>query len=309
MSAATSRPAERSRRSRAVRPRPGCRDSRWARAARCGSRSRCRRSISSACCHRDRAAASRYPYDLEWMEGGMLHHALRIHDGARHLRRRRRSTSSRTSTRRSTRRCSRLFGGVFGLTYTLGRVISVLVAARHLRRRRARRSARARVTSTPRCGPALVGVALALGLFAAAYPVRRGLVRPRARRHAVPVPGHRRASPALPRWATTGDRARAVTRASPPAAALLAFAFFCEADRHHLRRARRRDRARRCVAPAPDVHRGRPALIGLGGTRAPAARRRTAGSGPTSARSTARTTSTWIGSGSRSATSCGTSAR
>ena len=22
-----------------------------------------------------------YPYDLEWMEGGMLHHAQRIHDG------------------------------------------------------------------------------------------------------------------------------------------------------------------------------------------------------------------------------------
>ena len=66
-----------------------------------------------------------YPYDLEWMEGGMLHHALRIQNGEGiyvppsidfipYL-----YTPLYPSL-------LAMLGGAFGLTYTLGRAISVL---------------------------------------------------------------------------------------------------------------------------------------------------------------------------------------
>lgn len=112
-----------------------------------------------------------YPYDLEWMEGGMLHHALRF------------QTGSGIYTAPSIDFIPYLYtplypailatlGEIFGLTYTLGRVISVLsllgIAAvgiisicaprfRHLAH-----------------GPAITGSLLALGLFAATYPYVEG---------------------------------------------------------------------------------------------------------------------------------------
>ena len=69
-----------------------------------------------------------YPYDLEWMEGGMLHHAQRIHGGLGiyvapsiefipYL-----YTPLYPSL-------LALFGGAFGISYTLGRAFSVRVAS------------------------------------------------------------------------------------------------------------------------------------------------------------------------------------
>jgi hypothetical protein len=110
-----------------------------------------------------------YPYDLEWMEGGMLHHAQRIRDGSGiyvppsvdfipYL-----YTPLYPSL-------VALFGGWFGVTYTLGRTISVLsligiaiVSAKNFTYHRLGRR-----------GPTWAGVALALGLFAAYYPVVDG---------------------------------------------------------------------------------------------------------------------------------------
>ena len=65
-----------------------------------------------------------------------------------------------------------LLGGAFGISYTLGRVLSVvsliglgLVAAIQIAGPR---------NEHPRRAPAWAGVALALGLFAAAYPYVEG---------------------------------------------------------------------------------------------------------------------------------------
>ncbi len=112
-----------------------------------------------------------YPYDLEWMEGGMLHHALRFQTG--------RGIYAEPSIEFIPYLYTPLYpallaalGEVFGLTYTIGRVVSVLsllgiavVACISLCSSRARHAALA---------PAIVGVLLALGLFAAAYPYMEG---------------------------------------------------------------------------------------------------------------------------------------
>lgn len=112
-----------------------------------------------------------YPYDLEWMEGGMLHHALRLQtgDGLYH------EPSIEFIPYLYTPlypALLALLGEVFGLTYTLGRVISDLsllgiavVACISLCSPRSRHAALL---------PALVGVVLALGLFAAVYPFVEG---------------------------------------------------------------------------------------------------------------------------------------
>ena len=112
-----------------------------------------------------------YPYDLEWMEGGMLHHALRMreHHGIYG------PPSIEFIPYLYTPMYPALLatlGGIFGLGYTLGRTISVLsllgiaiVATLAIAAPRFRHVAR---------GPALCGVALALGLFAAAYPDMEG---------------------------------------------------------------------------------------------------------------------------------------
>src|SRR5262245_30152441 len=105
------------------------------------------------------------------MEGGMLHHALRFQTGA--------GIYHEPSIEFIPYLYTPLYpallamlGEVFGLTYTLGRVLSVLsllgigvVAVISLCSPRSRHAALL---------PAVVGVVLALGLFAAAYPFMEG---------------------------------------------------------------------------------------------------------------------------------------
>jgi len=112
-----------------------------------------------------------YPYDLEWMEGGMLHHALRFQTGH--------GIYSEPSVEFIPYLYTPLYpallailGEIFGLTYTLGRVISVvslvgiaIVGAISICSPRSRHAAML---------PALVGTALALGMFAAVYPYMEG---------------------------------------------------------------------------------------------------------------------------------------
>ncbi|HWU90820.1 MAG TPA: hypothetical protein VN253_26320, partial [Kofleriaceae bacterium] len=164
-----------------------------------------------------------YPYDLEWMEGGMLHHALRIREGEGiyvppsvdfipYL-----YTPLYPAI-------LALFGGVFGITYTLGRAVSVLsllgisiISALQIGSRRDEHTA---------LGPALAGAALALGLFAAAYPATDGwydLVRADTL-FLFMITG---ALAGLPRWARTGAGLRGHARVAA-GAALLALAFFCK---------------------------------------------------------------------------------
>ena len=106
-----------------------------------------------------------YPYDLEWMEGGMLHHALRI------------QTGHGIYTPPSIDFIPYLYtplypallavlGEIFGLTYTLGRTVSDLalvgiaaVAVGSIAGRRFEHPSR---------GIAFAGAVLALGLFAVA---------------------------------------------------------------------------------------------------------------------------------------------
>ena len=112
-----------------------------------------------------------YPYDLEWMEGGMLHHALRF------------QTGHGIYTAPSIEFIPYLYtplypallatlGGIFGLSYTLGRVLSVLsllgiavVGTITICAPRFRHDGKA---------PGIVGSVLALGLFAAVYPYVEG---------------------------------------------------------------------------------------------------------------------------------------
>lgn len=112
-----------------------------------------------------------YPYDLEWMEGGMLHHALRFQTGH--------GIYNEPSIEFIPYLYTPLYpallallGEVFGLTYTLGRTLSVLalvgiamVAFVSLCAPRWRH---------PERTPVIVGGVLALGLFAAAYPYMEG---------------------------------------------------------------------------------------------------------------------------------------
>jgi hypothetical protein len=112
-----------------------------------------------------------YPYDLEWMEGGMLHHALRFQTGAGIYHEPSVDFIPYLYTPLYPALLA-LLGEVFGLTYTLGRVISVLslvgiaiVAFISLCSPRSRHVAKL---------PAVVGCALALGLFAAVYPFMEG---------------------------------------------------------------------------------------------------------------------------------------
>ena len=106
-----------------------------------------------------------YPYDLEWMEGGLLGHAARIGD--------RQGIYVEPTVDFIPYLYTPLYpaliallGGIFGVSYVLGRVLSVLaligllsfmVGAIVRQRDAARR-------------PAWVGGAAAVGLFSAAYP-------------------------------------------------------------------------------------------------------------------------------------------
>ncbi|HUJ57149.1 MAG TPA: hypothetical protein VLX92_01590 [Kofleriaceae bacterium] len=112
-----------------------------------------------------------YPYDLEWMEGGLLHHAQRLADGH--------GIYAAPSIEFIPYLYTPLYpallalcGKIVGLGYTLGRAISVLslvgiavVGAVSIAGERFRQVAR---------GPAWGGVVIALGVIAAAYPYLDG---------------------------------------------------------------------------------------------------------------------------------------
>lgn len=115
------------------------------------------------------AARFAYPYDLEWMEGGVLHGAARIASGD--------GIYGAPSVDYISFLYTPLYpgllavlGSVFGLSYQLGRLISILslvgLAAVALGNA---------VAWSPRWrGAALAGTVLGLGLFAAAYPMMEG---------------------------------------------------------------------------------------------------------------------------------------
>lgn len=164
-----------------------------------------------------------YPYDLEWMEGGMLHHAQRIQDGhgiyvppsidfIPYL-----YTPLYPAL-------VALLGSAFGISYTLGRAISVLalVGTAIVALVQVTGSTHQHVSRLP----ALAGGVLGLALFAAAYPYMEGwydLVRADTL-YLFMVTA---AIAALPRWATTGEGLAGHARVAA-AAALLALAFFCK---------------------------------------------------------------------------------
>ena len=162
-----------------------------------------------------------YPFDLEWMEGGMLHHAQRIHDGLGiygppsvdfipYL-----YTPLYPSL-------IAMFSGAFGLTYALGRTFSLLaligigfVTGASVGSRRHEHVHRE---------PVWAGVALALGLFAATYPFVEGwydLVRADTFFLWMVTA----AIAGLPRWAAVGSGLGGHMRVAA-GAAILALAFF-----------------------------------------------------------------------------------
>ncbi len=161
-----------------------------------------------------------YPYDLEWMEGGLLHHAQRISDGQ--------PLYAPPSIEFIPYLYTPLYpavlamlGKVFGLGYTLGRVISVLslvgIALIAL-------VPAIREREQPR-GPAWAGAFIALGLFAATYPYVEGwfdLVRGDTLFLLMVTAG----IAALPGWARSEGLAGHGRVAA--GAALLALSFFCK---------------------------------------------------------------------------------
>ena len=164
-----------------------------------------------------------YPYDLEWMEGGMLHHALRIRSGE--------GIYAPPSIEFIPYLYTPLYpailamlGGVVGISYTVGRIISVIsligiavVSAVQLGHRR---HAHADLGATG------AGIALALGLFAAAYPATDGwydLVRADTLFLFMVTS----AIAALPAWSRVGAGLGGHARTAA-GGVLLALAFFCK---------------------------------------------------------------------------------
>jgi hypothetical protein len=164
-----------------------------------------------------------YPYDLEWMEGGMLHHAQRIRDGL--------GIYVPPSVDFIPYLYTPLYpailallGGVVGISYAVARAISVLalvgiaaVAVIHL--------GKAREPHAP-LAPRAAGVALALGLFAAAYPVTDGwydLVRADALFLSIVTA----AIAGLPRWSRSGAGLPGHARVAA-GAVMLALAVLCK---------------------------------------------------------------------------------
>ncbi|MGE0548980.1 MAG: hypothetical protein AB7O24_13155 [Kofleriaceae bacterium] len=169
------------------------------------------------------AGRAGYPYDLEWMEGGMLHHAQRI------------SSGEGIYTAPSIDFIPYLYtplypallamlGSIFGITYQLGRAISIVslvgiaaVAAVQIGARR---------HDHPCAGPVWAGVALAVGLFAGVYPYVEGwydLVRGDTLFLFMVTAG----IAGLPRWAHAGTGLAGHARIAA-GAAVLALAFFCK---------------------------------------------------------------------------------
>ncbi|MBL9019316.1 MAG: hypothetical protein JNL83_34330 [Myxococcales bacterium] len=162
-----------------------------------------------------------YPYDLEWMEGGMLHHAQRIRAGLGiygppsidfipYL-----YTPLYPSL-------LALLSGAFGLTYTLGRMFSVLalvgIAVSSFASIGSRRWGHLHHE------PAIAGALLALGLFASTYPFVEGwfdLVRADTFFLWIVTA----AIAGLPRWSRIGTGIHGHGRVAA-GAAMLALAFF-----------------------------------------------------------------------------------
>ena len=162
-----------------------------------------------------------YPYDLEWMEGGLLHHALRIRLGQGIYVPPSADFVPYLYTPLYPALLA-LFGGPFGVSYALGRAISIIglvgIAATSIA---SLASAHARPL-----GATLAGATLALGLFAASYPFVEGwydLVRADTFFLFMVTAG----IAGLPHWARSDDGVAGHGKVAA-GAALLALAFFCK---------------------------------------------------------------------------------
>ncbi|MBA3461667.1 MAG: hypothetical protein H0T46_17015 [Deltaproteobacteria bacterium] len=162
-----------------------------------------------------------YPYDLEWMEGGMLHHALRIRQGL--------GIYGPPSVDFIPYLYTPLYpsmlallGSMLGISYTVGRMFSlialvgiVFVAFASIGSKRHGHLHRE---------PVIAGVVLALGLFAATYPFVEGwfdLVRADTFFLWMVTAG----IAGLPRWASAGTGLGGHARVAI-GGALMALAFF-----------------------------------------------------------------------------------
>lgn len=162
-----------------------------------------------------------YPYDLEWMEGGMLHHALRIRLGQGIYVPPSADFIPYLYTPLYPTLLA-LFGGASGPSYLLGRAVSAagLVGIAG--------TALASLLGVPQrpVGAALTGTALALGLFAACYPFVEGwydLVRADTLFLFMVTAG----IAGLPYWARSDDGIVGHGKVAA-GAALMALAFFCK---------------------------------------------------------------------------------
>jgi hypothetical protein len=162
-----------------------------------------------------------YPYDLEWMEGGMLHHALRIRLGQGIYVPPSADFIPYLYTPLYPTLLA-LFSGPTGPSYLLGRAVSIAglfgIAGTAL-------GSLLGVAQRPR-GAALAGAALALGLFAACYPFVEGwydLVRADTLFLFMITAG----IAGLPYWART-DGGIVGHGKIAAGAALMALAFFCK---------------------------------------------------------------------------------
>ena len=165
-----------------------------------------------------------YPYDLEWMEGGLLHHALRIRHGDGIYVAPNVDFIPYLYTPLYPTLIALfggLFGGPFGPSYLLGRAISIAgllgiaaIAVASFARIRGHRL------------PGSVGAVLALGLFAACYPFVEGwydLVRADTFFLFMVTA----ALAGLPAWARSGGGVVGHGKVAA-GAALMALAFFCK---------------------------------------------------------------------------------
>ncbi|HMG19791.1 MAG TPA: hypothetical protein VK607_00690 [Kofleriaceae bacterium] len=162
-----------------------------------------------------------YPYDLEWMEGGMLHHAQRIQLGLGIYAPPSADFIPYLYTPLYPTLLA-LFGGPFGLSYALGRAVSIVslvgIAGTALG---SLLGARQRPF-----GASLAGAVLGLGLFAACYPYVEGwydLVRADTLFLFMVTAG----IAGLPLWARSDDGIVGHGKIAA-GAALMALAFFCK---------------------------------------------------------------------------------
>ncbi|HEY0479835.1 MAG TPA: hypothetical protein VGD37_20090 [Kofleriaceae bacterium] len=162
-----------------------------------------------------------YPYDLEWMEGGLLHHALRIRMGQGIYVPPNADFIPYLYTPLYPALLA-LFGGPLGLSYALGRAVSIIGLAGI-----AAVSIASLASSKARpLGATLAGVVLALGLFAASYPFVEGwydLVRADTLFLFMVTAG----VAGLPLWARSDDGVAGHGKVAA-GAAVMALAFFCK---------------------------------------------------------------------------------